>query len=246
MPTVIKKTTIGQRIIPITCNSINDAFLKAYWKLDEANGNAIDSKGSNTGVDNNVVTSTAGKIINARVFDASVFQRFEVDDNTDLSTGDIDFTLGAWVYYSTTLSAGAFPGILSKWDGQSGQSEYLLYLNGDAQRYKFVVSSTGSDASEIVANNAGDPSDNAWHFIIAWHDSIANTLNIQVDNGTVDSTSYSAGVFDSSTAFRIGSLTGVNGWTGNIDEVFFTKRILTADERSALYNNGLGCRPAGL
>ena len=32
-----------------------------------------------------------------------------------------------------------------------------------------------------------------WHQVIAWHDSVANTLNIQVDHGAVSSLSYSGG-----------------------------------------------------
>ena len=58
--------------------------------------------------------------------------------------------------------------------------------------------------------------------VIAWHDSVANTLNIQVDNGTVSSVSYSGGAKDTTSPMIIGAHSdGSLGFNGLIDELVF-------------------------
>lgn len=237
-----RKANVSAQVTP--CSSVYDANLKAYWKFDEASGNAVDSKGANTLTDNNTVGTAAGKINSARDFNAASSEDFSIADNNDLSTGDIDCTGWCWWKYDAVLGAGQFPGIIGKW--QAGQLEYQAYLNGDNQRVQFTVSNDGTATTEVRADNFGDPSEGAWHFMVFWHDSVANTINIQIDNGTVDSTPYSAGIFDGTSTFTIGSAGTGNYWTGQIDEVGFTKRVLTVDERDALYGSTLGCRPSPL
>lgn len=228
-----------------SCDTVNDANLKGYWKLDEASGNATDSKGANTLTDNGGVTSGIGKISTARTFTAATPSYFSIADNAALSSGDIDITVGAWVYYGGTLVAGAYPGIIGKF--VTGQQEYQLYLNGDNQRYQFAVSSNGTAQVDVKADSFGDPSDGVYHLVIAWHDATANTINIQIDGGTVDSVSYGTGLFDGTGEFNIGSIGGAAfSWTGQIDEAFVIKRVLTTSERLGLYQFGSGCRPSGL
>lgn len=234
-----RKANRSIQLVP--CYSVNDSSLKGYWKLDEASGNATDSKGANTLTDNNSVGTAAGKIGTSRDFAAASSRYLSIADNADLSTGDIDFTGTCWFKYDAVLAAGQFPGIMGKF--QTGQQEYQAYLNGDNQRVQFSVSSDGTATTEVRADNFGDPSENAWHFLAFWHDSVNNTINIQIDNTTVDSTPYSAGIADQPSIFTIGSSGIGNYWTGQIDEVVFTKRVLTTDERTALYASGLGCRP---
>lgn len=235
-----RKANRSIQLVP--CYSVNDSSLKGYWKLDEASGNAIDSKGANTLTDNNSVGTAAGKIGTSRDFAAASSRYLSIADNADLSTGDIDFTGTCWWKYDAVLAAGQYPGIMGKW--QIGQREFQAYLNGDNQRVQLSVSSDGTAITiEVRADNFGDPSENAWHFVVFWHDSVANTINIQIDNGTVDSTSYASGILDGTSIFTIGSVAIGDYWTGQIDEAEFTKRVLTTDERSALYAAGLGCRP---
>jgi hypothetical protein len=66
-------------------------------------------------------------------------------------------------------------------------------------------------------------------------------LNIQVNNGPVDSLPYSSGVAISTSPFAIGATgNAIDLLDGAVDEVGFWKRVLTAQERTALYNSGLG------
>jgi hypothetical protein len=70
---------------------------------------------------------------------------------------------------------------------------------------------------------------------------VANTINIQVDNATVNSAAYSAGVADGANGFRLGAQdNGVDFWNGRIDAVGFWKRVLSGAEVTSLYNSGNG------
>ena len=70
-------------------------------------------------------------------------------------------------------------------------------------------------------------------FLCAWHDSVANTINIQVNNGTINTVSHSVGVQDSNGVFRLGEISG-NYLNGRLDGVGVWKRVLTQSERAYL------------
>lgn len=209
----------------------------AYWDLDEASGTRVDDPGANDLTDNNTVTSNTGIISNAGQFTAANSEYLSRSDNTDLSTGNIDFTFVAWAYLD---SKGANRSIVSKYSS-SANREYNVYYGTTADRFIFEVSNDGTAVTTVTANNLGIPATSTWYFVVAWHDATNDTLNIQVNNGTVDSVSYSAGVFDSTAPFMIGARNGAMFWNGRIDEVGFWKRTLTAGERTQLYNSGAGC-----
>jgi RHS repeat-associated protein len=80
-----------------------------------------------------------------------------------------------------------------------------------------------------------------WYTIVAWHDSVFNTLNLQVNNGTVSSVSYASGAMDTTYPLSIGAhANGTYGINGRLDEVALYKRVLNPSERSWLYNGGFG------
>ncbi len=205
--------------------------LISYWKLDEAAGaDGIDAHGSNTLTDHfGDCGSAAGMISTSRTFIFAA-RYLSHADNASLSTGDIDFTVACWAYGN---SFGGGDEIISKWK-TGGNLEYLLRHSGTS--FQFLVSSDGSAVASVTWS--GTPSTATWYHIVAWHDSVANTINIQVNNGAVDTVSHSAGVFDSTEAFYIGGADTI--WNGRIDETAFWKRVLTTQERTDLYNSGAG------
>lgn len=217
--------------------------LVAYWDLDEASGVRDDAVGQNDLTDNNTVTSGTGKISNAGDFERDNSEYLSRADNTDLSSGNIDFTWAGWVKAESNLDSNSGRYIVSK-HGASGNFEYGISHNDSAtvERFQFNVSSTGSNFVTVNADSLGTPSLDTWYFVVAWHDATANTINIQVNNGTVDSTSHTTGVFDGNGTFALGSYaqTPTNFFDGMIDEMGFWKRVLTADERTELYNSGNG------
>jgi hypothetical protein len=72
------------------------------------------------------------------------------------------------------------------------------------------------------------------------HDATGNTIGISVNAGTVNTTSFSGGIFDGTTAFLIGSRSGATYMNGRIDEVGVWKKLLSASELTELYNSGAG------
>lgn len=211
--------------------------LISYWKLDEASGNALDSHGSNNLTDTSTVGATTGKINGCRDFEVSASEYFSIADNASLSVGDIDFAVSGWVNIE---SSGAQRGIIGHWT-VSGNRSWIFTYSSFLNRFLFLVSNDGTASVSVTANAFGAPALGTWCHFQAWHDSVANTINIQINNGAINSTSHSSGVFDSSGLFAIGSnLDGNLHFDGLIDEVGFWKRVLTSDERTALYNSGNG------
>lgn len=211
--------------------------LISHWKLDEASGSALDAYGSNDLTDIGSVGSVAGKINNARDFSGTKY--FTRGDNADLSiAGSVDFTFACWVKIDDKSSTRA---ILSKFSNAGNQRAYAIDYLASSDRFRFYVSSTGADSVIVTADTLGSPSTGTWYFIIAWHDATADTINIQVNNGTADSAAHSAGVYDNTAAFLLGARDGGSYLDGALDEISFWKgRILTAGEKTALWNGGAG------
>jgi hypothetical protein len=211
--------------------------LVAYYPLENLNdvsGNGL------TLTNNNAVTFTAGKVVNAANFVAASHQWLSHADDALFRMGDIDFTIAAWV---NLASKGANTGQIA---GKrfTGNLEYYLRWNVSSDRFNLEVSPDGANPSHIEATTFGSPSLSTWYFVVAFHDSVNNLLGISVNNGTVDTTPYSTGVFAGTALFGIGCWTDFPNtsefWDGLIDEVAIYKRLLAPSEQTALYNNGFG------
>jgi hypothetical protein len=224
--------------------------LIAYWPGNELSGNALDLHTNALHLtDTNTVTSAAGLVYpTARQYTA-VNQEYHsrAGDDALLSTGDIDFTLAAWVYLDAKLANMVFA---SKYFTATNNREYQLDYIVALDRFTFRVSSNGSAVGigTATANTLGSPALATWYLLIAWHDSVANTINLQINDAGIDSTPYATGVFDGAAAFRVGSndVAATNTMNGRIGPTMFWKSnpglggILTAAQRTALYNGGAG------
>lgn len=219
--------------MPITDNLIS------FWELEETSGTRNDAHGTNHLTDVNTVTSATGKVGTAAQFTRANNEELNRASNASLQTGDIDFLVGCWVYLD------AKPGYLSfmsKVVNSTGAFEYELGYDFDTDRYSFAVSAAGAGwpSARVDATSFGSPATGAWHFVLAWHDSVANTINIQVNDGTVNSTAHSGGVASTSSPFAMGTWAGFSYHDGRLDQAGFWKRVLTADDRTWLYNAGAG------
>ena len=212
--------------------------LVGYWKLDEASGQRNDSSGTSHLTDNNTVTQAAGKVGNAAQFTRANSESLSVADPAALSMGDIDFTLAAWVYLDSTANSIM---VLCKGDLGASTYEYMIRFSSSAVLFETRM---GNGVVNLTrqATTFGAPSTATWYLIIAWHDATANTVNICVNNGTVDSSSLLTGSYDSAYSFVMGNSSAGTTyyWDGRIDEVGIWKRVLTAGERTELYNAGSG------
>jgi|SRR5688572_30675063 len=205
--------------------------LVAHWRLDEASGVRADAHGSNSLGDINTVGQAAGKIGNAASFVAANEESLSIADNAALSMGDIDFTIAGWVRFDTLAGAG----LVGKWATDS--YEYLIYFDGTNLR--FHVSDDGTSNVSVV--NSASISANTWYFFVAWHDAVANTLNISVNDNAAASAAHSTGVYDGAASLYFGrNEEGLTYLNGRLDAISIWKRLLTASERTQLYNSGNG------
>lgn len=221
-----------------------NAGLVAYWPLTDASGSRYDALGgANTLTNNNVVTqatiSSGGPGVYASSFASASSQYLSVADNALVSTGDIDYTICAWVNIAST---GADRSIISKY-GAAGTREFYLFYNNASARFQFSVSGDGTATTGVLDSSLGAPSTTTWYFLRVWHDATGNTVNIQSNLNTPVSAAHTAGSFDSASVLLIGAVlpaAPASFMNGQICQVGFWKRVLTTQEHAWLYNNGRG------
>lgn len=160
-------------------------------------------------------------------------------DNSSFSTGDINFCVAAWVNFDALGSENTICGKYA-----AGQQEFLLYKT-TGNKLRFLVSHDGS--TDAYAESASTVSANTWYFVVGWHSSSGNEINLMVNNGTAVTTAHATGVFDSTTNFQVGRWGSGSGYLdGRIDSLAFWKRIPTGAELTSLYNSGAGVSYADL
>lgn len=212
----------------------------SYWALEEASGTRADAVTAtgNDLADNNTVTQNTGIVANCGQFTRATTEFLSRADNASLSTGDIDFTVAAWVYLDSK-PAGAM-GIMSK-DSGGASREYLLQWNNVNDRFEMrMFDTSGASIGIAVANALGAPSTATWYHVVGWHDSVNNLVGIAVNAGTANTTATTGVPADETATFYIGADQGVVTWDGRIDEAGFWKKVLSSTERTTLYNGGAG------
>jgi hypothetical protein len=79
------------------------------------------------------------------------------------------------------------------------------------------------------------------HFVCCWYDAVAQSINVQVDMGTVFTQPTGGAITTSTFPFQIGGWGNTRGWQGNVDAAGFAKGfVLSPQERLQLYNADLG------
>jgi hypothetical protein len=163
-------------------------------------------------------------------------------EDTAFQTGDISFGGAGWIYLA---DKSAQYGLVGKYDTTVGEFEYrLLYDNIGDQFHFSVYDASGSLLMPIASTSFGALSIETWYFVAFWHDATANTLNIQVNNSTIDSVDATGSTPTAgNAAFTIGvsDLDNSDFFNGRIDALrIYSNRVLDADLRTALYNSGNG------
>ncbi len=208
--------------------------LVVYWSLEETSGIRVDSKGSNNLTDNNTVTSAAGVIGTGAFFTAANLEYLSIADNTDVSTGDIDFSFQVWFKLASDISCN----ILTKdTDTPANSRDYGLdYISGLNEITFYILG--GSDQVSWPDITTG-----VWYHVCCGHSARFNEVWISVNGGTP--LTYPTGGHipdDSGAEFRIGAsaYAGFEDYfDGTIDEVGMWKRDIRGNI-PWLYNGGYG------
>jgi len=216
--------------------------LVAWWAMDESGGVRYDSTGISDLTDvNTVASSNTSKSGKSSLFVSANGESLQLGDNAETSMGDIDFTLVGWVRFDKINN---FNRIIGKGADVPSAEFYLDYAT-NVNRFRFLVGNN-STYGMVTASNSGAAITDTWYFVAAWHDTTSNTINIQVNNGTIDSVSYSGGSWDSTNSLLFGSTGAGSQLDGLLDEFALYKKILSASELSNIYNSGAGCAYANL
>lgn len=229
---VTPSNTDSGTVLPATLKT----GLVSYWSLDEASGNAVDAHGSNDLTDNNAVGSAVGKVGNCRDFTAASDHSLSRASNSDLVTGDIDFTFACWVNLDDKTTT---KDILGKW---VSPEEYIIVYSLSSDRIAWLCENPSGTVTTSLANTFGAFTAGTWYFVVCYHDATNNEIGISVNGGPFDTAPHAGGVRSGSGVFSIGHRTAsaTGKMDGKMDEVGFWKRLLSADEIATLYNSGNG------
>jgi hypothetical protein len=214
--------------------------LVAYYKLDEnvASGTRADShvNGLNlTDTSANVNSNASGILGRCADMVSNNGGLTHADDSHFQVGGNQDFTWQAWI---NRLGSTATPCPLIDKGLYSGNGdEYFLDLQSNTPRF-----CVGSGVSFGLAAWGSTITNSAWHQILGWYDHTGQTVNIQVDNGTPVTVSFTAGTQNTTSqvlALFKNSAAG-SFYTKQMDEVGFWKEALSATKRNLLWGGGAG------
>ena len=223
---------------PLVGTSPGTGSLISWWKLEEAGGVRSDSHGTNNLTDNNTVGQGSGVQGSAADFVEANSEMLSIADNVSLSTGNIDFTVGGWINLDDKSSSHC---LAAKGRNTVAGLEYILYYDAGLDRFRFSISDGFGIAGEN-ADNFGSPSAGVWYHVAGWHVASTSELGIAVNGGTADTQTASRNPQDAGDGFAIGNIIAGSPiyLNGLVDEAFFYKKALTADNRTFLYQEGNG------
>lgn len=212
--------------------------LVAWWKLDETSGTRVNAHnpGTHDLTDNNTVGYTAGKVGNAAAFVAASNEYLSVASHADLQMGDRDFAIAMWVNFASTSETSTI--FLRKGGNFTTANEWAMFRVAGQANSVFRVRNAANTAN-VEVSAISTPYD-AWNLLIAEHDAANDIISFSVNNGTPGTKSISGGSRVATYTLLCGGTGGGDDMNGSADEVAIWHRLLTAGEKTRLYNSGAG------
>lgn len=219
---------------PASASLLNN--LLAHYRMEETSGNALDATAaSRHATAFNSPGSATGRAGNARTFAAASSRYFRRAETAFAFAGAQSFTLACWAMLDSLAAD------VSLIDRSNGGQGYGLEWKKDAPLLGFSFFIL-RDAVTVRALSPKIATTGAWYFLTAWYDAAAARVYMAVDNETPTSTAANVTPNLSPTEFCLGATNDGAGQhhSGRLDEVSVWNRVLTAEERSYLWNNGAG------
>jgi hypothetical protein len=228
-------------------SSFPTANLVAFYKLNEASGDALDSGGSlktftQQGTVPTTSTTIGGESVNARSFTNAATTHFYRADDADFDMGTGNFSIAFWLNLDST--AGNPSGIYNK--------RYAATTTTDAgysvelERYSTTAWTEAAGICDGTTRCVDSDADmkvpvSTWvHWIWTFDRSgncVTYTNNVQCRSFVI---STASGSLDNTIQSTIGkaSSTAAGTFKGMLSHLGFWKKVLDSSERTALYNSG--------
>lgn len=205
--------------------------LVGYWRLGEATGaTRLDGVATSHLLDDGsvdvVLQSGAAKFI------GTTNENLHCASNSAIQMGNFDFTVAIWCFptvggnYVAVDKGGAFlPAV----------NEYMIQLHTTGTFARISNGTTGITAT-TTAYTGG-----AWNWMLLEYDATNDVLNVSKNNAAPGTQGGSTGGWAAGSAdLRVGKR-GPSGDTyiGLLRDLGIWKRLLTADEKTELYNAGV-------
>lgn len=209
----------------------------------------IDSSGSGINLDEvGTVSSTAGVAGNAASFDGTDGNYLEAFNAANFSFGDTTFSVTFFVRIDTDLEVC----LAGRYNAESDERGWVVRKTavGSGGLIQLAVSSDGLATGETTVDGSAVTLGQTY-FVAVFHDADTNEIGLSVDDAAYTTTAHTGGVFaGGTTRFRVGAYgdpTPAQRFplTGFIDKLFFFKRRLSAQDTTALYEEGEGITLAG-
>lgn len=210
--------------------------LISYWKLDETSGVRYDSvtTSANDLTDNNTVGSAAGMRNNAASFVAANSEYLShATPSAIVGDGTVDWTFAAWINGGSDFND---EHIINCGSADEGPAVFLFQAGvGDHKLYVW-----GPSAPFVSVGDLRD----IWVLVFGEFVAATATFRAQAVGTASNSGVWTTGVVvptPNPAFFNLGrSPTYGRYFGGFMDEVAIWSRVLTAGERTALYNAGAG------
>lgn len=230
--------TLGKALSTAGSTLLNG--LVSYWPLNETSGVRYDVVGSNHLTDNNTVgsVSTGPVGVVAKFTSANL----EYLNRNSFSWDAPPFSVIAWCKRTSDTAFGVAVG---QFDSGGTNGSGLVFNGSDAHAF---VRNGGSTVSATFAV----PTLSDWHmFYYEVPLAVSGTVTLSVDNGTFATTNITPGNYTPISKFAVGLASGGGAYyDGQVSCVGIWSRVLTTNEKAALYNGGKGLKyadlPAGL
>jgi len=222
--------------IHMTCTAVSSGLV-ACWDLDEVSGTRVDHISAFNLAEMNSIAGVTGHIRNAAQFLLTNPNHYLVNVNSPLfNLGSNPFTIAFWVQLTSVAASNQMAIISQGTTAGAGQFNWYIYALGATPAIRAVFeggfAGTITSSSTLTLGN--------WTFVVIWHDGV--NLQLQINNGTIDSVAaHFANLGAAGGTFDFGAIgAGTDPLSGLIDSTQVWNRVLTAGERSTVWNGGAG------
>lgn len=212
-----------------------------YWNLNSPSAFILDNVGSLTGSGYNI-TWTAGKRGNAKRFNGT---------SSYIDFGNVlpidRTTVFSFAFWMNEPDRDEISHIIAKQDNLNVGQGYAIAI-GKSDQLVFNIAND-SHAGNMIQVQGGVIRDGNWHMVVVTYDGSSSGKGVKfyVD-GKLPTTSVTLDSLSQSPVATVPLRFGTRGhagakfgtYAGILDEVGYWNRVLTAQDVTALYNNGLG------